>query len=156
MDWHSPSRTEQARFSCQRGTGAAAPRRWTTSFVTDHPALDPYILVFDSDPSVLRLGSRLFGRGSPPPAQPPSQRLAALAGTYYNPGSWSTRPRVFAAGDRLFLGNEELLEAADGSWRSKSSSLASERVWFQHAISGRPQVLNVSGTLFDRMPDRSH
>jgi CubicO group peptidase (beta-lactamase class C family) len=127
-----------------------------TSFVTDHPALDPYTLVFDSDASVLRLGNRLFGRATPPPVQPPSKRLAALAGTYYNPGSWSTRPRIFVVGDRIFLGNEELLEAADGSWRSKSPSLASERVWFQHAIMGRPQVLNVSGTLYDRMPDRSH
>jgi CubicO group peptidase (beta-lactamase class C family) len=126
-----------------------------TSFVTDHPALDPHTLVLDGDASVLRLGNRLFGRGSPPPAQPPSKRLSALAGTYYDPGSWSTRPRVFVIGDRVFLGTEELLEAADGSWRSKSPGFASERVWFQHAISGQPQVLNVSGTLFDRMPDHS-
>lgn len=126
-----------------------------TSFVTDHPTLDPYTLVLDSDASVLRLGNRLFGRGSPPPPQPPGERLAALAGTYYNPGSWSARPRVFVVGDRLFLGNEELLEAPDGSWRFKSPSLASERVWFQQAISGRPQVLNASGTLYDRMSDRT-
>ena len=58
-----------------------------TSFVTDHPALDPYILVLDNGASVLRLGNRLFGRGSAPPAQPPTKRLAALAGTYYDPGS---------------------------------------------------------------------
>lgn len=125
-----------------------------TNFVTDHPALDPHTLVFDSDASVLRLGNHLFARGSPPPAQPPSKRLAALAGTFYNPGSWSVRPRIFVVGDRLFLGNEELLEAADGSWRSRNPSLVSERAWFQHAISGQPQVLNVSGTLYDRMPDR--
>jgi CubicO group peptidase (beta-lactamase class C family) len=156
-DGRSLTITDRAGALVVASAGRERPLRagGSTSFVTDHPALDPYTLVFNNDFSVLRLGSRLFGRGSPPPARPPSTRLAPLAGTYYNPGSWSTRPRTFVVGDRLFLGNEELLEAADGSWRFKGSSLASERVWFQHAIAGRPQVLNVSGTLFDRMPDRT-
>lgn len=135
----------------ERPLRAAAP----ANFVTDHSALDPYLLVFEGDASVLRLGNRLFGRGRPAPVKPRGKRLAALAGTYYNPGSWSSRPRVFVAGDRIFLGADELIEAADGSWRFKNPSLASERVWFQHFRAGQPQVLNASGTLHDRIPDRS-
>ena len=126
-----------------------------SGFVTDHPALDPNALVFESNASVLRLGNRLFGRHSAPAAQPPSPRLAALTGVYYSPGAWSSRPRVFAIGERLFVGTEEVVETSDGSWRFKSPNLASERLWFQHPIGGRPQVLNFSGSLFNRVHDRS-
>jgi CubicO group peptidase (beta-lactamase class C family) len=124
-------------------------------FVTDHPALAPYTLVFEGNGQVLRLGGRLFGRGTAPPAQPPNPRLAPLVGNYQNPSTWSYRPSVHAIGERLFFGTEELVEAADGSWRFKSPGLASERIWFQHPIGGRAQVLNASGTLLNRVSDRT-
>jgi hypothetical protein len=124
--------------------------------VTDHPALAPHTLVFEGNGQVLRLGSQLFARGKAPPAQPPSPRLAPLVGNYQNPSTWSYRPSVHAIGERLFLGTEELVEAADGSWRFKSPGLqasgsgsstrsavapSAERVGFAPQPDQRPDAL---------------
>lgn len=119
---------------------------------TDHPLLAPQELVFEpGETPFLRIGGDRFGReaGAARPAEP---RLAALTGSYYSPGAWSSRISVFASGDRLFLGTYRVIEAADGSWRFADPNLASERIWFEHPSGGRPQNLNLSGTRFARLP----
>jgi CubicO group peptidase (beta-lactamase class C family) len=122
-----------------------------STLVTDHPSLEPYALILERESELMRLGDRLFGRGSAPAPQPPSPRVAALAGAYYSPVSWGSRPLVFAVGDRLFLGADELVEAPDGSWRIKNPEAVSERLWFQTPVAGRPQILNYSGSLYERL-----
>jgi hypothetical protein len=123
--------------------------------VTDHPALAPYLLAaVESEAPLLRLGSRLFGLGTAPPEPATPPRLAALAGDYLNPASWgSTRMAIHALGDRLYVGNSALAEAADGSWRSVLPAGASERMWFERPVTGRPQRLNASGTIYTRLAD---
>jgi hypothetical protein len=123
--------------------------------VTDHPALAPYLLAaVESEAPLLRLGSRLFGLGTAPPEPATPPGLAALAGDYLNPASWgSTRMAIHALGDRLYVGNSALAEAADGSWRSVLPAGASERMWFERPVAGRPQRLNASGTIYTRLAD---
>lgn len=140
-----------ALFVASGGREARLRSGGEDGFVTDHPALAPYSLVLEGE--MLRLGGRLFGRGAAPAAQPPSARLAGLVGSYYSPSSWGNRPKVFAIGDRLFLGNEELVAAADGSWRYKDPEASCERVWFLNPIGGRPQILSLSGSRYGRFHD---
>jgi CubicO group peptidase (beta-lactamase class C family) len=122
-----------------------------TVFITDHPALYPYALVYtESEAPTLRLGNRLLARDRPPTVAT-SPRLAALAGAYQTGSIWTSRRTVFAAGDRLFVGTDEVFEAPDGSWRFKNPDLLGERVWFQHMVGGRPQTLNFSGTAYSRL-----
>jgi CubicO group peptidase (beta-lactamase class C family) len=141
-----------ALFVTAGGTERPLRRAKETSFVTDHPGLAPYALTFEGENlSVLRLGDRLYGRGRAPRVEPAPARLAALAGQYYNPGSWDPRQTIFVIGNRVFLDTEPLVEAPDGSWRFADAELVSERVWFERPVSGRPQQLNLSGMRFDRM-----
>ena len=99
---------------------------------------------------MLRLGDRLFGRGRPPAAPPASPRVAALAGSYFAPQAWSSHARIYAIGDQLFVGGNLLRQAADRSWRFADPALASERIWFENFVEGRPQTLNASGVHFVR------
>jgi CubicO group peptidase (beta-lactamase class C family) len=123
--------------------------------VTDHPALAPYVLfAAPGDAGHLRLGGRLFGKDGAPPAPATPPRLAALAGAYMNPASWSFgRTTIFALGDRLYAGSTALAEASDGSWRSVDPAGSSERMWFEKPAGGRPQRLNLSGSIFTRLAD---
>jgi CubicO group peptidase (beta-lactamase class C family) len=121
-------------------------------FFTDHPALAPYSLVFEGEEApLLRIGSRLYGRGKAPAIPRSPERLAALAGFYYNAGAWDPRQIVSVVGERVFMDSEALLEAPDGSWRFVNPDLVPERLWFENMAGGRPQQLNVSGTRYDRM-----
>jgi len=134
----------------ERPLVAAGPR----AVATDHPGLAPYILSLDAgETPLLRLGGTMFGRGSPPPTPAADPTLAALAGDYYSAASWDPRSSVYAIGSRLFADSTELIAAPDGSWRSTEPGLASERLWFQSPIGGRPQIANVSGTRFARVAD---
>jgi D-alanyl-D-alanine carboxypeptidase len=142
-----------ALFVTSAGREASLRAGGENSFVTDHPALDPWSFVLEGE--TLRLGGKLFGRGSAPRAQPPSAHLAPFVAAYYSPSSWGNRPKVFAIGDRLFLGNAELVEAPDGSWRYKDADMSSERAWFLNPIGGRPQILSLSGARFGRFHDRT-
>ena len=124
------------------------------AFVTDHPALPAQRFAFDAAPTpLLLLGDRLYGRDRAPPRQPPSPRLSLYAGTYYDAAAWEPRIVVHALGETLLIGTEALSEAPDGSWRFVDSAGASERIWFQHRVAGRPQTLNLSGVLFRRLHD---
>jgi hypothetical protein len=98
---------------------------------------------------LLRVGSRLFGRGQAPAVPATSPRLAALAGSYFAPGAWSPYARIDAVGDKLFGGVAALREAPDGSWRFADPASA-ERIWFEDFVDGRPQTLNLSGTHYLR------
>jgi CubicO group peptidase (beta-lactamase class C family) len=121
------------------------------ALVTDHPALSPYVLSHIDDPRpAILIGDRLFGRDRAPaiPAVPP--RVAVLAGTYFTPQAWTSHAPVHAVGDRLYLRGAALREASDGSWRFVDPALASERVWFENYVDGRPQTLNFSGVHFLR------
>jgi CubicO group peptidase (beta-lactamase class C family) len=124
------------------------------AFVTDHPLLEPYALVLEAgEVPLLRLGDQAFGRGEAPAARVASPRLAALAGTYYSPGAWSSRLIVHAFGDRLLVDGNVVTEAADGSWRFSEPARLGERIWFEDVAGGRPQNLNLSGTRFSRLPE---
>jgi CubicO group peptidase (beta-lactamase class C family) len=119
---------------------------------TDHPELAPYVLAVEpGDAPLLRIGEVLFARDSAPAARAADPRLAALSGRYSNSGGWGPPLLVSVVGDRLYLGTERLAEAADGSWRSADPANSPERVWFQDAIAGRPQILNFSGSRFARL-----
>jgi hypothetical protein len=118
--------------------------------VTDHAALSPHALAFDQTRPLMRLGERLFGRDAAPPQPARVPRLAALAGSYASSSSWTPRRTVFALGEQLFLGLDEVREAPDGSWRYVDEGGASERIWFQHLVAGGPQRLNVSGIPYAR------
>ena len=125
-------------------------RAYGRVLLTDHPALSPYALVLDPERPQIRLGSRLFGRDAEPAAVPANPKLAALQGAYLSSSAWSSRRLVSAVGDRLFIGVDEVLAAPDGSWRYRDPAGASERIWFQHPVAGRPQQLNHSGLVFSR------
>ena len=119
--------------------------------VTDHPALQPHVLSLAEGPvPAILIGDRLFGRDRAPTVPAVPLRLAALAGTYFAPQAWTSNARVYAFGDRLYLRGAALREASDGSWRFADPGLASERVWFENYVHGRPQTLNLSGTHFLR------
>jgi hypothetical protein len=120
---------------------------------TDHPALAPHALAFDETRPLMRLGGKLFGRDAAPVQPDPEPRLAALAGTYLSSGSWTPRRSVVVLGRQLFIGLDELKEAPDGSWRFVDPAGASERIWFQHPVAGRPQRLNFSGIPYARAAD---
>jgi CubicO group peptidase (beta-lactamase class C family) len=122
-----------------------------SALVTDHPGLAPFLIARHEGPEpMLRLGARLFGRDRAPAQPPASARTAVLAGSYFAPEAWSSWARLHAVGDRLYSGALELREAPDGSWRFADPGLASERIWFQDFVDGRPQTLNASGVHFDR------
>jgi hypothetical protein len=123
--------------------------------VTDHPALAPYLLTaMPGEAQVLRLGGRLFGKDSAPPTPSTPPRLAALAGNYFNPAAWGgNRVPIYALGDRLYIGTTAVTEAPDGSWRSVDPAGASERMWFERPVAGRPQRLNLSGSVYTRLAD---
>ncbi len=142
-----------ALFVTSAGRQASLRAGGENSFVTDHAALEPYSFVLEGE--TLRLGGKLFGRGTAPAAQPASARLAPFVAAYYSASSWGNRPKTFAIGDRLFLGNEELVEAPDGSWRYKNPEMACERAWFLNQIGGRPQLLSLSGSRYGRFHDRT-
>jgi CubicO group peptidase (beta-lactamase class C family) len=126
-----------------------------SALVTDHPALPPYLLAMPpGEIPALRLGSRLFGKDSAPPAPATPPGLAGLAGNYFNPGSWgSNRVAIQAVGDRLYIGNSAMAEAPDGSWRFVDPAGASERFWFERPLGGRAQRLNASGSVYTRLAD---
>jgi CubicO group peptidase (beta-lactamase class C family) len=127
------------------GAGAAAA-------ATDHPGLEPYLLVLEpGDRPILRLGGLFFARDAAPPQPEPVPRIAALAGRYANSGDWGGAIEVHAIGDRLYAGTERLVEAGDGSWRSGSAEPSPERLWFQDMLAGRPLTLNFSGSRFRRL-----
>ena len=104
---------------------------------------------------MLRIGDQFYGRDGAPPKQPVNPRLAKLAGVYYDPASWNPRINVHALGDTLYAGIAPLKEAADGSWRSASPNGPTERLWFEHPVDGRPQQLNLSGIVYQRVHDRT-
>jgi hypothetical protein len=117
---------------------------------TDHPTLQPYLIArYEGAAPLLRVGSRLFGRGQAPAVPATSPRLAALAGSYFAPGAWSPYARIDAVGNKLFGGVAPLREAPDGSWRFADPASA-ERIWFEDIVDGRPQTLNLSGTHYQR------
>lgn len=121
------------------------------ALVTDHPALSPFALArYEGSMPMLRLGDRLFGRDRAPAAPPTSPRLAALAGSYFAPEAWYSYARIYAVGDQLFVGENLLREAEDGSWRFADQALTPERAWFEDFVDGRPQTLNSSGVHFTR------
>jgi len=121
------------------------------ALVTDHPALSPFALArYEGSMPMLRLGDRLFGRDRAPAAPPTSPRLAALAGPYFAPEAWYSYARIYAVGDQLFVGENLLREAEDGSWRFADQALTPERAWFEDFVDGRPQTLNSSGVHFTR------
>jgi len=126
-----------------------------SGLITDHPALAPYLLAsVPGEAGVLRVGGRLFGKDAAPPAPATEPRLAALAGHYLNPASWSfNRMAIFAVGERLYVGNTLLKEASDGSWRSADPAGSSERMWFEKPVNGRPQRVNLSGSIFTRLAE---
>lgn len=125
------------------------------ALVTDHPALAPYLIApMPSGAPALRLGNRLFGKSEAPAAPVTPPKVAALAGNYFNPGAWgSNRVTIHALGERLYIGNSEMSEASDGSWRFVEAAGASERFWFERPVGGRPQRLNASGSIYTRLAD---
>jgi CubicO group peptidase (beta-lactamase class C family) len=125
------------------------------AFASDHPSLEPYVFRYqEGTPQTLRLGDRLYGRGTAPIMPPPTPRLAQLAGVYYNPASWEPRIAIRAVEDKLMLGAAPLVEHADGSWRYAAPERANERIWFENFVDGRPQQVNYSGGLFERVHDQ--
>jgi hypothetical protein len=101
----------------------------------------------------VRLGDRVFAKGTPPSPITTPPRVAALAGSYFNAGAWgSNRVTIYALGDRLYVGGSEMVESSDGSWRFTDPGDASERIWFGAPANGRPQRLNVSGSIYTALP----
>ncbi|HEX8193157.1 MAG TPA: hypothetical protein VF552_09675, partial [Allosphingosinicella sp.] len=139
-----------ALFVAVGGTERPLVASGERALATDHPALAPFVFALEpGEALVLRLGGALFGKGVAPPMPAPVPALAAMAGDYYG-SDWDPRASVHAVGDRLFADGAEIVAAADGSWRFADPALAPERIWFEHPVRGRPQVLNVSGARYSR------
>lgn len=85
--------------------------------------------------------------GYKPPAP---DDLRRLAGRYVDDDRWGGPVTVYARDGRLFAANmDELVLHEDGSWRSLDDT-SPERIWFEGFLDGVPQVLNYSGTAFQR------
>jgi hypothetical protein len=56
-------------------------------------------------------------------------------------------------GDRLYVGSTALAEASGRQLAFVDPAGSSERMWFERPAGGRPQRLNLSGSIFTRLAD---
>jgi CubicO group peptidase (beta-lactamase class C family) len=128
-------------------TGRVVPRG-PDRLMTDHPYLAN--LGLDAVRENGRVvgywhGATLFGRDAPARAPPPSERLAALAGSYLNRDPWVGGATILARGDELWADGFGRLIERGGWWSGEKDAGGVERLRFDAMLNGKAQRLNVSG-----------
>ena len=127
----------------------------SSSFVAELPPRARHALEFAGTSGRrdrLWWGATLYGRDAPvaQPAAPAA--LAALAGVYTANDPWIGGTEIIARGETLVVeGAGEIRAAPDGSWRFADPAQVTDRLWFEHPVAGRPERLNLSGQLMDRL-----
>ena len=147
--------SDSALTVAANGQTAALEPRGPDMFVTSHPDLERFPLLFVRDGKAviaIDCGSQRFvrdGATAPLPATPP--RLAALAGSYQSDDPWIGGISIAARGDRLFVsGSDAITEIADNVWRAVEPDWSPERMRFGGFVDGRPQIVELSGRVLER------
>ncbi|MBY0423915.1 MAG: serine hydrolase, partial [Parvularculaceae bacterium] len=123
-------------------------------FATTDP-LFPLGLAFDLDGETATRAWALdkeFRRdGKGPFAPRPPERLARLAGRYDNDDPWQGSIFIVARDGALYLNNtDRLIELRENEYRIGAEIWSPERVEFSSFIAGRPEILRLSGSPFQR------